>query len=72
MSIKHKKCTKKFKRRSFFYLMSVVTVGTVILSKIPFKILSGNKINDKIKENLKITENPYAVKRETRKRLNGT
>lgn len=59
------------KRRNFFYYLGASLVGIFSISKLPFNFVQ-NRINKDIKGSVKITENPYAVKRENAgRRSNG-
>jgi hypothetical protein len=63
--------TRIIKRRNFFYYIGASLIGIFSISKLPFNIFS-NKINKEITDSIKISENPYAVKRENAgRRTNG-
>jgi hypothetical protein len=53
---------KKIKRRNFFYYIGAAAVGSFVLSKFPFNFLKKN-LSTKSHSSIKVTENPFAVKR---------
>ena len=71
MDLKTNKDSKKIKRRNFFYYIGASAIGGFLFSKFPFKIFSDNKKHIIRSSNIKVEENPFAVKRESRRGLNG-
>lgn len=63
------KNTRTIKRRNFFYYIGASLIGIFSISKIPLNIFS-NRIKREISGYVKISENPYAVKRKNGGRRN--
>ncbi|HEY3250700.1 MAG TPA: hypothetical protein VGK25_06235 [Ignavibacteria bacterium] len=59
------KTTVKIKRRNFFYYIGAAAVSTFVLSKFPFNIFK-REISRASRSSIKVSENPYAVKRSAR------
>jgi len=59
--------TKRLKRKNFFYYLGASALGIYTISQIPFEKLQ-SKFKKEIQPNtdLKIKQNPYAVKRSKR------
>jgi len=53
---------KKIKRRSFFYYIGAASLGGALLSLFPFRLLKKYTVPSR-SSSLKVTENPFAVKR---------
>jgi hypothetical protein len=62
--------TGQIKRRKFFVYLGASIVGIFSISKLPLKIFQ-SKINSELSNRIKISENPLAVKRESRRNANG-
>ena len=52
----------KLPRRNFFYYIGAAAVSTFVFSKIPFGFFR-KKIQSSSRSSIKVTENPFAVKR---------
>lgn len=65
MSIEKTDNTRKIKRRNFFIYLGASVLGFVTFSGFPFKIIKSNILHkNKNKQKIRVSENPYAVKRE--------
>ena len=64
--------TNKIKRKKFFLYSGAIAFGMFAASKFPFNIFSSNQtVNNKKESSIKITQNPNAVKRNSRQENNG-
>lgn len=58
----------KIKRRNFFFYLGAAGAGVYALTKLPYRLFQ-QKL--KAETSLKIKENPYSVKRDTKDRNTG-
>ena len=59
--------TKKIKRKNFFYYLGASALGIYTISQIPFnKIQSKLRKETRQKADIKVRQNPHAVKRNIR------
>ena len=56
----------KIKRRKFFYYIGAAALGAVVFTKFPFNLLKRSSQSTARISSIKVTENPYAVKRTAR------
>ncbi len=62
----------KIKRGKFFLYTGVLTLGMAAAFKLPFNIFGSNQTSNTRKNNsIKISQNPNAVKRNSRQENNG-
>ena len=54
---------KKIKRRSFFYYIGAAALGAVVFTKFPFNLIKRTQNPSGRISSIKVTENPFAVKR---------
>ncbi|HMS35453.1 MAG TPA: hypothetical protein PKC91_15335 [Ignavibacteria bacterium] len=66
------KVNEKIKRKKFFLYSGVLAFGMVAASKFPFNLFNTNqKVITNKESSIKITQNPNAVKRNSRQENNG-
>ncbi len=66
MSIEKTDNTRKIKRRNFFIYLGASVLGFATFSRIPLKIFKSSTLyKNKNKQKLRVSENPYAVKRKS-------
>lgn len=66
MSIEKTDNIRKIKRRNFFIYLGASVLGFVTFSRFPLNIIRSNTLyKNKSKQKLRVSENPYAVKRES-------
>lgn len=64
--------TGKIKRKKFFLYSGALALGMLAVSKFPFNIFKSNQdTNIRKNSSIKITQNPNAVKRNSRQDNNG-
>ena len=64
--------SNKIKRKKFFLYSGALALGMFAASKIPFNLFKSNQNVIPVKESsIKITQNPNAVKRNSRQENNG-
>lgn len=71
-NISIEKESNKIKRKKFFFYSGALAFGMFAASKIPFSLFKSNQSVIPSKESsIKITQNPNAVKRNSRQENNG-
>jgi len=53
----------KIKRRNFFYYIGAAALGAVVFAKFPFNLIKRVQNSSGRISSIKVTENPFAVKR---------